>query len=238
MDRGTDSTDNTCKGSIYIASMKMRGKHALRPPHTAVVNVTSMNSLKSNYRRDFSPLSGRGYAAPDGRTYLNFEHFWQGGKAWFKHNEKIPGTRDFFLKATKPTRRFPRRLSAGAVIKYAQWDIPTLPQEMGYVESRKKVYVPFYHAYMKDSASIKALKERVDAGESVVVYDFDGPRLGAGERDSMGNVGEKDGDVACVPVSLDLLIKKINDEKYPFGHGYVVAALLAGIPYEQFTSSQ
>jgi hypothetical protein len=195
-----------------------------------------MNPLHSQYRRDFSPLSGRGYAAPDGRTYLNFEHFWQGGKAWFKDNHRIQGTRDFFLKATKPTRRFPRR--AGAIIKHAQWDIPGLSHEMGYVESRKKVYVPFYHAYMKDSASIKSLKERVDAGESIVVYDFDGPRLGAGETDSMGNVGEKDGDVACMPLSLDLLIKKINDEKYPFGHGYVVAALLAGIPYEQFTSSQ
>jgi hypothetical protein len=226
------------KGSIFIASMKMRGKHALHPPQVTVVNVTSMNPLHSQYRRDFSPLSGRGYAAPDGRTYLNFEHFWQGGKAWFKNNQKIQGTREFFLKATKPTRRFPRRASAGAVVKHAQWDIPALSHEMGYVESRKKVYVPYYHTYMKDSASIKLLKERVDAGESVVVYDFDGPRLGAGERDSMGNVGEKDGDVACVPVSLDLLVNKINDEKYPFGHGYVMAALLAGIPYEQFTSSQ
>ena len=52
--------------------------------------------------------------------------------------------------------------------------------------------------------------------KDIVVYDFDGPR-------------NPDG---CDEVSVDLLREKIEDTRFPFGHGYIVAGLLAGIePY-------
>ena len=55
-------------------------------------------------------------------------------------------------------------------------------------------------------------------GEDVVIYDFDGPR----------------GSVTCIEVTLVSLIEKIEDGRFPFGHGYVVAAYLADIPIEEF----
>jgi hypothetical protein len=183
------------------------------------VDVTSSQFKASKYRRDFSPMHPKegGYKAPDGHTYLNFEHYWQGGKVW----EGLPedAARAFFRKAVKPTRRFPggkiRRILRG------QWENFPL-QIMGYVESRKRIYVPFYHEFMHASESLTELRKEVDAGQDVVIYDFDGPRLEGGE-------------LTCMEVTLDLLKKKIAYEKQPFGHGYVVAAALANIPYKEFT---
>ena len=59
------------------------------------------------------------------------------------------------------------------------------------------------------------------AERDVVVYDFDGPRA-------------DDGAPECRELTLDLLREKINDMRFPFGHGYVVAALLAGVPPSEY----
>ena len=55
----------------------------------------------------------------------------------------------------------------------------------------------------------------VEDGKNVAVYDFDGPR-------------HPDGKNACLQVTLEMLKEKINDPKFPFGHGYVIAAALKG----------
>jgi hypothetical protein len=49
------------------------------------------------------------------------------------------------------------------------------------------------------------------------VSDFDGPR-------------DADGQPLIEEVTVDLLRDKIEDVAHPFGHGYVVAAKLLGIP--------
>ena len=53
-----------------------------------------------------------------------------------------------------------------------------------------------------------------------IVYDFDGPRDEHNNR---------------VRGSVEMLVRKINDDRVPFGHGYVVAAALADIAPEQYT---
>ena len=45
---------------------------------------------------------------------------------------------------------------------------------------------------------------------------------------------KKDGGVTCLEVTEELLIDKINDTRHPFGHGYVVASILAGIPVQNY----
>lgn len=60
------------------------------------------------------------------------------------------------------------------------------------------------------------LRGRVQAGEDFVVYDFDGPR-------------DEDGNPVCVEVTSDVVEEKLNDPRHPFGHGYIVAALIAGL---------
>ena len=88
----------------------------------------------------------------------------------------------------------------------------------GYVDSRKEVYVPRYSELARPHI------ERLcgDMEKDIVVYDFDGPR-------------NPDGGVRCDEVSVDLLREKIEDTRFPFGHGYIVAGLLAGIEPHMYT---
>ena len=94
-------------------------------------------------------------------------------------------------------------------------------KQLGYVESRKKVYVPEYNKKLRTPESFRDLRRRVQQGEHVVVMDFSGPRT-------------KEGGVACARVTADLLRDKVEDTTTPSGHVYVVAAGLAGIALSSF----
>ena len=59
-------------------------------------------------------------------------------------------------------------------------------------------------------------------GHNLIIYDFDGPR-------------KLDGTVTCLELTKELLIEKINDTRFPFGHGYVVAATIANIKPKEYT---
>ena len=86
---------------------------------------------------------------------------------------------------------------------------------MAYVESRLKIYVPVYGNLIRDMAPIHLMKEMVARGESIMIIDHDGPPR------------------ALFPSGMELTrenwARMSIDEKYPFGHGYVVAALVAGL---------
>lgn len=96
---------------------------------------------------------------------------------------------------------------------YAQWGDEG--PKYNYIESRKKIYVPEYYDLMVKTDSFKNYKKMVKQGKIVVVIDFDGPRFSNGDND-------------ILEITLEMLQKKINDPSFPFGHGYVVAASLAG----------
>ncbi len=88
-------------------------------------------------------------------------------------------------------------------------------EKMDYVTSRKKIYVPEYFNLVKNREMVNYWKKLVNDEKTVVVYDFDGPR-------------NDNGTVKCIRVTKELLKEKINDTKFPFGHGYIVAGLLLG----------
>ena len=204
----------TATMSVYIASMNMRGAWAPKPAaNLTVINVTSAQGTANKNRRDFSPMTESNYLGTDGVSYYNFEAFWQSGKIY----EDIPEakTKAYWRAVKEPKRRYP-----GSKLKkvlHAKWE----NEEMDWVTSRKKVYVPLYHEYMKDKEQALFWKEQVKKGVDVILYDFDGPRLPTGEPTS-------------ALVTKELLQEKINDTRFPFGHGYIVAAYLAGIEQEEF----
>ena len=218
----TDSAEDPAPGTVYIAAKNMRGAWAVRPLGAAalVVDVTSAQAKTSLNRVAFSPMHMKPYSDPTGavdstRTvFPNFEAFWQSGKK-FKDvtREKVV---KFWTSIDKPKRRYPG--SKRFEVEHAQWG--TGPR-MGYAESRKQVYVPLYHDLIKDSERTVALRKAVQNGQDVVIYDFDGPR-------------DDDGTPLCLPVTAALLRDKIEDVRTPFGHGYVVAALLAGVDPSEF----
>jgi hypothetical protein len=153
------------------------------------------------------------------KGYLNFEHYWQSGKVWDFVDHHI--TLDWWKTQTEPHRRYPK--SRGKKVLHAIWNDTYPGIKMDYITSRKLVYVPEYYNLVKETSSIKKWRKLLEDGNDIVIYDFDGPRA-------------QDGSPICDSVDLNLLKTKINDITFPFGHGYVVAALLAGITLEEFCS--
>jgi hypothetical protein len=205
-------------GKVYIASMNLRGKHAEAPPGAEKLNVTSAQATNNKNRRDFSPMtSNDGYQSPyDGTIFYNFEAFWQSGKVFEGIDEEK--SKKFWKKVKEPKRRYPG--SKGKKVLYAKWD--GNDEKMNWVDSRKKVYVPLYHSYMEGKEMATEWKKKVqEQQKDVVIYDFDGPR-------------QVNGDVMCKEVTLEFLRDKINDTRFPFGHGYIVAAHLLDISLDEF----
>jgi hypothetical protein len=210
LSRPVSSSIRLAAGKVYIGSKNMRGKWAPKPNEKIkTVDVTSVNV---KYRGDFSPMTAiqGGY-----KGYYNFEAYWQSGKIY----EGIPEivTKRWWKNVKEPKRRYPA--PKGTRVLYAKW--VNNPEKMDYVTSRKKVYVPEYFDLMKNTKSATELKKWVEAGNDIIIYDFDGPRTHIG-------------DVTTIEITVDSLREKINDPTFPFGHGYVVAAWLKNIPPKEY----
>jgi len=200
-------------GKIYIASMNMRGKWADPILENSIkINVTSAQSKTSHDRHNFSPMTPivNGY-----KGYWNFESYWQSGKVY----EDIPieTTKKWWKELKEPKRRYPN--SKGKKVLHAIFDNNN--EKLDYVPSRKLVYVPEYYDLIKNKERLAYWQKQLKEGKNLIVYDFDGPRTIAGE-------------VICLEVTRELLIEKINDTQFPFGHGYIVAGSIAGINPEMY----
>jgi hypothetical protein len=194
-------------GKIFIASMNMRGKWAEPLEPTSIkVNVTSAQGKTNKNRRDFSPMTQveGGY-----KGFWNFESYWQSGKVF--EGIDIIKVKKWWLSLTEAKRRYPN--SKGKKVLYSVWDGE---EHLDYITSRKKVYVPEYYTLIKDREMTNYWIEQLKSGKNITIYDFDGPRT-------------IDGDVSCMELTEDLLVDKINNTRFPFGHGYIVAATIAGI---------
>lgn len=212
------------KGKVYIGT-SARGSAWSTKPYEGIktVNVTSAQGKDSPYRRDFSPMTpiAGGY-----KGFWNFESYWQSGKVF----EGIPKdvARKWWREQRVPKRKYAGPGSKGKPLKvlYSAWpdhtDNTGKEIQMQWIQSRKEVYVPEYNTLVNSRASTKELQAFVNSGKDIMIYDLDGPK-------------EPDGKPATLEVTLDVLRQKINATDFPFGHGYIVAAMILGIPAEQYT---
>jgi hypothetical protein len=198
---------------VYVAAKNMRGAWAARPKDSVVVDVTSAQAKNAPNRLCFSPMTMSAYTDADEGTFPNFEAYWQSLKVI--ENAPHAEAKQWWKAIQKPKRRHPK-MKQNRVLHAKHLRFPG--EELGYVESRKKIYVPDYFDIIKNSAHFVAMRDDVgkSAGKAFVVYDFDGPR-------------DEGGAPAIEEVSVEMLKRQINNERFPFGHGYVVAAALAGI---------
>eukprot|EP00051_Salpingoeca_urceolata_P017439 m.237485 g.237485 ORF g.237485 m.237485 type:complete len:329 (-) comp18954_c0_seq2:68-1054(-) len=238
----TSASTPSGAGKVVIAVKPPRGSGQPFPslPGFTRIDVTSGSCNRVLQPRDvaatFSPMA----IGPVKGARL-FENYWQYGKVFQELGHlRGDGTpegssvtdkwRQFRAKGyakAKGCRRPPeakttdvlevregRRKFRYLIPRFAHYD----GKNMGYITSRKQVYVPEYARLVEETRVFKALRERVLAGENVMILDLDGP------RDQPGGV----------EVTVEMLRTRINDPRYQFGHGYVAAALLAGIEPEQY----
>ena len=214
------SDDSPEPGKANAASMMFRGPRGPAPKGAVSVNVTSAQALNSKTRRDFSPMT----AVPGGyKGYFCFENYWQSLKRYTLNGAPLSAKRTAQIDAwwRKQVRgRKKCQLARGYAVAYAQVG----DQQLEYIESRKEVYVPEYEALCKGTASMQACIAARAKGIEQVFFDFDGPK-------------SSDGELLCVEVTVESLREYINDDRRPFGHGWIVAALVAGITSEQYTGA-
>ena len=239
------------RGKVYIASFST-GKHHIHLPRVKNINATSgsMNKINNIKATQISPM----YLGPVNNEILNremlstpvdsllFENYWQYGKIFKDLNhldeknnttEKWEKFRNAGYKHVKGYRH-PNGTKTDKVDytykkgdkTFNKWKYLTAccsqyyningdKEVLDYIKSRKRVYVPVYASMVKDTEFFNLLKKQVDDGQDILILDFDGPR-----------------NIDYLEVKVDMLKEKINDTSAPFGHGYVIAGLLAGIePY-------
>jgi hypothetical protein len=78
-----------------------------------------------------------------------------------------------------------------------------------------------YYELIKEKEMTLHWKKALEEGKSITIYDFDGPRT-------------EEGGFMCLKVTEETLRERMNNLKYPFGHGYVIACAIAGIDPEVF----
>ena len=164
------------------------------------------------------PVFDASYGSGGGECRF-FESYWQHGKMW-----PSAGHIGDDGSPTAAWYAFRERGYAAAKAKRRplpakQYGRPTASfyngRLMGYVESRKLIYVPIYRRLIESLPIIAELRKLLASGQDILVIDGDGP--------------PKD----MYPNGLELnranWDRMIDDPNHPFGHGYVVAALLANL---------
>jgi hypothetical protein len=193
--------------------MNMRGFWAEAPDNCKKINVTSAQSKSSPYRLQLSPMHI--FSEPYAKDYMCFENYWQSGKRYetLENQEQIEKQSEWWKAQTSGKRRYP--LGKGKKILHGIYPELGFKEPLDYISSRKNVYLPLYIKAVADSSVIKDLQITLKQ-KSIVIYDFDGPR-------------SEDGKPVCLELTKELFYEKLNDPKFPFGHGYIVAGLISGV---------
>jgi hypothetical protein len=205
-------------GKVFIGAFKLRGPHAPRPPGAVAVNVTSCQAKDNPNRQAFSPLQPIGRKPMKG--YGNFEAYYQSGKRYVRANgTQVPAADiiQWWMSIKKPKRSCPKYKR----LRVTHVRAPGIDRDLGYMESRTLFYIPEYIAYIQHEPRLQYWIQQVKKGQDVVVYDLDGPY-------------DQEKNPLTELVTPDQLHMRLHKTDRPFGHGYVVASLLAGLPLESW----
>ena len=114
--------------------------------------------------------------------------------------------------------RYPNGFQGRHKCLYAYWD----GEKLGYIESRKKIYCGEYIRLAPTHPDFIKLKALLDEGQNIQIVEVDGPdptlTYAPYDRISRDDPG--------LPIDEQTIRTLIDDERKPFGHGYVIAALL------------
>jgi hypothetical protein len=95
-------------------------------------------------------------------------------------------------------------------------------QRLDYVAARKAIYCDFYVRHAQEHPSFLALKQRLEDGENLMIVEIDGPDYNL-EFEPYTRISKQSPGLIMDEETTKMLL---NDTRKPFGHGYVIAALL------------
>ncbi len=128
------------------------------------------------------------------------------------------------LRANKYAVRYPVGFNHRHNCLYAIAD--DSKEELGYIESRKKIYIPVYTKLAKKERQFKQLVRKL-IYSNLLIVEVDGPH-----QESLQYYKDKYNTDDSFIVNNTMLVTEnninimVNDDKHPFGHGYCLALAL------------
>lgn len=187
------------------------------------IDVTSGSRAKlgTHSGKDFSPLAGNIKVFDNGREFQQFENWWQGNKVYKHLNHAVKRgtqwktTKEFekfqnkWASETKGKRVIPETKHNGhrTTPLFAVYD----GQQYNYTEARW-IYTAKYCNVVKTLPAFKELEKLYKAGEPIMLIDHDGP------SSTQYPEGRS--------VTWDLINNAFDDITRPYGHAYIIAAML------------
>jgi hypothetical protein len=98
---------------------------------------------------------------------------------------------------------------------------------LNYIDARKKIYIPLYERCVRKHELYKELLDKLNNGINLCIVDFDGPK----KKHLQYYIEKYNAENDWIKANTIKLDKKnydimLNDDKAPFGHGYVLGGAL------------
>jgi len=184
--------------------LKILGPRDKRATGFFVINTTTTSST---WGRNLSPMLVGPVPLYNGTSAQNVENAWQYAKVYPSHaDSKGNPTPDYFKWAEKGwAKQWADRYPSGknAIPLYSYWD----EQKLGYIEARKKIYIPLYAEAVVKTEAFKTLKDFYSKHKNIALFDIDGY-----DYESLG-------------MSFNDVI---HNEERRMGHAFILAMLLEG----------
>lgn len=154
---------------IYVTNPQFK-----YPQNAVVVNTTSRSD---NYGRGLSPFLIGPCKLYNGFSSKNMENAWQFSKVfeYFLEEDNSVGERYFKWAQNGwndiKAHRYP--MGRGAKPLYSYWD----DEKLGYIEARKKIYIPLYKEAVSKTFAWQKLKDLYHNNEIIYLQDFDAHNL-------------------------------------------------------------
>lgn len=171
-----------------------------------VINTTSQSM--NDWTREFSPFFLGPIPLYGDMTARCMENAWQYAKVYPQHVDVRGQPRDLYWQwaqmgwSARRACRYP--MGRGARPAFSLWD----GQKLGYVEARKRIYVPLYRDALAQTDAFRRLVE-IAKERPIALWDFDGY------------------DHRAEGVSLKDVL---DDDTRPMGHAFVIKAMLLAGP--------
>lgn len=105
-------------------------------------------------------------------------------------------------------------------------------RKLDYIEGRKEIYVPVYCELVKKQSKFTELKNRLAAGENLLIIEVDGPHQESlNYYKQMYGVDDDFIENDTILATDENLTIMLNDDKHAFGHGYCLAMALLDLEH-------
>lgn len=148
-----------------------KGKREPLPEDAILVNTTSRSR---DWGKGFSPFLLGPCELYGGHISKTVENAWQFAKVYKAHTDAYGEPTDEYWQwaiagwASERAQRYP--MGKGMKPEYSLWN----GEKLGYVEARKRIYVPLYYKAVIGTVAYARLRVLYDSEVLIYLWDFDG----------------------------------------------------------------